>query len=146
MRLKEFYLEYTVLLNHFQSFSLLLARIALAYGFYQPAVLKWSNLDATASWFASIGIPLPYFATLLSASFEIVGVVLLALGLFTRFISLPLMIIMLIAIFVVHLPNGFSAGINGFEIPLYYLLFLGLFLTRGAGRFSIDYLMFKGDK
>jgi putative oxidoreductase len=146
MRLKEFYLEYTILLNHFQSFSLLLARIALAYGFYRPAVLKWSNLDATASWFASIGIPLPYFSTLLSASVEIVGVVLLALGLFTRFISLPLMFIMLVAIFMVHLPNGFSAGDNGFEIPLYYLLFLGIFLTRGAGRFSIDYLMFKGDK
>jgi len=50
---------------------------------------------------------------------------------------------MIVAIFTVHISNGFSAGVNGFEIPLYYLLFLGIFLSHGAGKFSIDHLIFK---
>ena len=33
-----------------------------------------------------------------------------------------LMIVMLVAIFTVHIGNGFAAGDNGFEIPFYYLL------------------------
>jgi len=45
----------------------------------------------------------------------------------------------------VHLPHGFSAGDNGFEIPLYYMLFLLVFVSYGAGKFSLDRLIF-GDK
>ena len=146
MRIKEFYLEYTALLNHFQSLALLLARLVLAYGFYEPAMLKWSNMETTVAWFSSLGFPLPYFMTFITASVEIIGVVLLVLGFFTRYISIPLMVIMLVAIFTVHFSNGFSAGNDGFEIPLYYFFFLSLFVSHGAGRFSIDYMMFKGEK
>ena len=67
------------------------------------------------------------------------GVVLLVLGLFTRLISLFLAVIMMVAIFTVHWSNGFSAGNNGFEIPLYYLLFSLLFASFGAGKYSLDY-------
>jgi len=45
----------------------------------------------------------------------------------------------------VHLPHGFSAGENGFEIPLYYMLFLLIFVANGAGKFSLDRLIF-GEK
>jgi putative oxidoreductase len=84
MRFKEFYLELSVLLNYFQSFSLLFARIALAYGFYEPALTKWTNFETTVQWFGSLDIPFAPFTTLLVASIEIMGVVLLILGLFTR--------------------------------------------------------------
>lgn len=40
---------------------------------------------------------------------ELAGAVLLGLGLFTRFISIPLIITMLVAIVTVHLPNGWQA-------------------------------------
>ena len=76
--------------------------------------------------------------TLLTASVEIIGVVLLTLGLFTRLISIPLMIIMVVATITVHISNGFSVANNGFEIPLYYFLFLSLLATHGAGKFSLD--------
>ena len=139
MQLKESYLEFTALSNYFKGFALLLVRIALVYGFYEPALIKWSNIDATIDWFASLGIPFPIFSTFLVASFEVIAVVLLLLGFFTRFIAIPVMIIMLVAIFTVHIQNGFSVGNNGFEIPLYYFLFLSLLATHGAGKFSIDY-------
>ena len=140
MQLKESYLEFTALTNYFKGFSLLLVRLALAYGFYEPALMKWSNIDATVEWFSSLGIPFPAFSTFITASFEVTAIVLLLLGLFTRFISLPLMIIMLVAIFTVHLHNGFSVGNNGFEIPLYYFIFLSILATQGAGKFSVDYM------
>ena len=82
----------------------------------------------------------------MAASTEMLGVVLVTLGLFTRLISLPMIVIMLVAIFTVHLPHGFSAGDNGFEIPLYYMLFLLIFVSFGAGKISLDYLIFKEDQ
>ncbi len=133
-------------LNRGQSLSLLLARLAVAYGFYEPAMQKWSDIDAVAQWFGSIGIPLPTLNAYMAASTELLGVVLLTLGLFTRLISIPLMVVMIVAIVTVHLPNGFGAGNNGFEIPLYYLLFLSIFASFGAGKFSLDYLLFGEDQ
>jgi len=131
------------ILQSFQSISLLLARLVVAYGFYEPAVNKWKDIDGIASWFASMGIPFPTLNAYMSASTEALGVILLTLGLFTRLISVPLMIVMVVAITTVHLAHGFSAGDNGFEIPLYYMLFLFIFASHGAGKFSVDYFMFE---
>ncbi len=130
------------ILSHGQSLSLLLARLAVAYGFYDPAMQKWSDIGSVATWFESMGIPFPTLNAYMAASTEILGVVLLTLGLFTRLISIPLMVIMVVAITTVHLSHGFSAGDNGFEIPLYYMLFLALFASLGAGKFSLDHLLF----
>lgn len=137
------YNEVCGLFDNTKSFFLLLARLMLAYGFYEPAMMKWNSIGNVAQWFASIGIPFPTLNAYLAATTELLGVVLIAIGFLTRLISIPLMVIMVVAIFTVHLGNGFSAGDNGFEIPLYYLLFLGLFFSHGAGKFSVDNLVFK---
>jgi len=144
--LRYFYIEIAKFLKHLQSFALLLARLAVAYGFYEPAMMKWSDISATANWFGSIGIPFPTLNAYMAATTEMLGVILLTLGLFTRLISLPMIVIMIVAIVTVHLPHGFSAGDNGFEIPLYYMLFLLIFVSHGAGKFSIDHLIFREDK
>lgn len=133
------------ILSNGQSISLFFARLAVAYGFYEPAMTKWQDIQSVAEWFGSIGIPFPTLNAYMAASTEILGVVLLTLGLFTRLISIPLMIVMIVAITTVHLGNGFSAGNNGFEIPLYYMLFLALFASLGAGKLSLDHLLF-GDE
>lgn len=137
------YNELCGLFNNLQSFFLLLARLVLAYGFYEPALMKWNDINSVASWFESLGIPFPTIGAYLASTTELLGVVLIAIGFLTRIMSIPLIIVMIVAIFSVHIGNGFSAGDNGFEIPLYYLLFLGLFASFGAGKFSIDYLVFK---
>ncbi|HHD75763.1 MAG TPA: DoxX family protein [Campylobacterales bacterium] len=134
------------ILVHFQSASLLLARLVVAYGFYEPAMNKWKDIDAVAQWFGSMGIPLPTLNAYMAATTELLGVVLLTLGLFTRLISIPLMVVMFVAIVTVHLAHGFSAGDNGFEIPLYYMLFLFIFTAHGVGKYSLDYLIFGKDK
>lgn len=118
-------------------------RLILAYGFYGPATMKWGNISGIAEWFGSMGIPLPTLNAYLAASTEMAAVILLPLGLATRFISIPLIITMVVAIVTVHLGNGFEAGSNGFEIPLYYMLMLFALLINGAGKISVDHLISK---
>lgn len=143
--MKNLYLKFTSVSNFFKAPSLLFARLIIAYGFYEPAMNKWSGIENVANWFGTMGIPFPLLNAYMAATTEIVGVVLLTLGLFTRAISMPLIVIMIVAILTVHLPNGFSAGDNGYEIPVYYMLFLFIFFANGAGKFSFDRLIF-GEK
>lgn len=125
------------------SISLLLLRFVLAYGFLTPAMLKWKDIGGIADWFGQIGIPFPLLNAYLAASTETLGVVLLTAGFGTRIISIPLIITMMVAIKTVHLTNGFEAGNNGFEIPLYYIIMLLILIVRGAGNISFDHFVSK---
>lgn len=140
------YMTFTSVTKYFQSIALLIARLIIAYGFYEPAMSKWNDIDSVAQWFDSMGIPFPTLNAYMAAGTEILGVGLLVLGLFTRLISIPLIVIMIVAIFTVHIGNGFSAGDNGFEIPLYFMVFLMIFVSHGAGKFSLDNIFFNNDK
>ncbi|MGC9351559.1 MAG: DoxX family protein [Sulfurovum sp.] len=144
--IRQIYPQTKDILSRGQDFALLFARVVLAYGFYGPAMRKWADIDAIAVWFGTLGIPFPTLNAYMAATTELLGVVLLTLGLFTRLISLPLIVVMIVAIVTVHLPHGFAAGDNGFEIPVYYMLFLAIFASFGAGRFSLDHLLFGKDK
>ena len=102
-----------------EDYALLAIRLVLAYGFFSPAMMKWKNMSDIAEWFGSIGIPMPTLNAYLAASTEMAIVVLLPLGLLTRFITIPGIVTMIVAIVTVHLENGFEASANGYEIPLY---------------------------
>jgi uncharacterized membrane protein YphA (DoxX/SURF4 family) len=56
-----------------------------------------------------LGLPFPTLMAYLAAYSEAIGALLLLLGLATRWISVPLMITMLVAIFAVHWDNGWAA-------------------------------------
>lgn len=135
--------EISVLFSYPKHLIILTARVLLAYGFIKPALLKLTDMTATAEWFASISIPLPTITAYLVTSIEVTGIIFLILGLFTRHISILLSLVMVGAIIFVHEPHGFSVANNGIEIPLYYMLFLFLFASFGAGKYSFDNLLFK---
>ena len=124
-----------------EDYALLAIRLVLAYGFFGPAMMKWRNMSDIAEWFGSMGIPMPALNAYLAASTEMAIVVLLPLGLLTRFITIPGIVTMIVAIVTVHLGNGFEASANGYEIPLYYMLMLFLLFSHGAGKFSVDKLL-----
>lgn len=130
-------------LEKLRDLPLLLIRLVLAYGFWGPGTKKLENFDNIISWFDSLGIPFPTINAALATATEIAGVILLALGLFTRIISFPLIVVMLVAIFTVHVGNGFDAGNNGWEIPLYYILMLLTLIIFGGGKFSVDNIISK---
>jgi putative oxidoreductase len=141
--MKNFMGEVAVLLSYPKNLIFVILRLVLAYGFASPVLLKINYLQETIVWFESMSIPLPKLATYLVSGIESIGIVLLILGLFTRYISILLSCVMLGAIFFVHAPNGFSVADNGIEIPFYYLLFLIIFATHGAGKYSLDRVLFK---
>jgi len=168
MCIKDIYKEFTRLSEYTKSIGLLLLRLILAYTFFAPAMMKWNDIASVAQWFDYMGIPFPTLNAYMAASTEMAGVVLLTLGLLTRFISVPLIVIMFVAIATVHGQNGFAfvneavqftnAYVNGdliegtiiklqngYELVLYYILMLLILVGNGAGKFSVDRLLF-GEK
>lgn len=141
MKILEIYRSITGKLDNLQDIPLLLLRLILAYGFYMPAMMKWGNISGIIEWFDGMGIPMPTLNAYLAATSEMAAVILLPLGLATRIISIPLIFTMVVAIVTVHWGNGFNAGDNGFEIPLYYMLMLFVLLINGAGKISLDHLI-----
>src|SRR6185437_1434110 len=139
--MKTIYLKIVSVLNNLHDLPLLAMRLVLAYGFYNPAIMKLNNMSDIISWFEGMEIPFPTVSAYLAAYSEIAGVALLTIGLTTRFITIPLIVDMVVAIVKVHGENGFEASNNGFEIPLYYMIMLFTLLIIGPGRASIDYVI-----
>lgn len=88
-------------------------RLYLAPIFWMAGTSKLSDFDNTAAWFGNpewgLGLPFPELMTALAAGTETLGAILLVLGLAVRWISIPLMITMLVAIFAVHWQHGWQA-------------------------------------
>ncbi len=141
--MRNLYFRYVAFIEKLKDFPPLFFRLILSYGFYEPALRKLGNIDTIAQWFASMNYPFPTLNAYLSGITEFSGAILLLFGLGIRLIAWPLMFVMVVAISTVHLGNGFAAGNNGFEIPLYYLLMLFSLIVNGAGKFSLDYLIKK---
>ena len=88
--LQKLYKAFSGVSSRLQDTALLAARLTLAYGFYGPATLKWSDIGSVAQWFDSLGIPLPLLNAYMAASTEMLGVILLTLGLLTRLIAIKM--------------------------------------------------------
>ena len=73
---------------------------------------KFSGWEDTVAWFGNpdwgLGLPAPEVMAALAAGSEVAGAVLLALGLATRWISIPLMFTMVVAAVTVHWSHGWA--------------------------------------
>jgi putative oxidoreductase len=101
-----------------------LLRVALGIMFLaHSVVLKYLTftLAGTAQYFASIGLPASLAYVVFAA--EAVGGVLLILGLYTRWVALALVPVLLGALWV-HAGNGwvFNAPNGGWEYPLFLIV------------------------
>lgn len=90
--------------------------------------------EAVTGFFASIGIPMASLLAPLVSYGELLGGIALILGLFTHWVAKLNVVIMLGAIFYVHLANGFA----DYEFQL-LLIIANLFIAAtGAGMYSLD--------
>ena len=91
----------------------LLLRLYLAPIFWMAGMNKLNSFESTVAWFGNpdwgLGLTFPYLMALLATWTEILGAVALVLGIFVRWVSVPLMITMLVAAFSVHWKNGWQA-------------------------------------
>ena len=104
-----------------------------------------------AGMLTQIGVPAPDLMTYVVGSVESLGGLALLLGALVPLASAALIPVMLVALFTVHLPQGFSFmhivglgesgpqfGMPGYEVNLIYIAGLLTLMMVGAGPLSVD--------
>jgi putative oxidoreductase len=89
-------------------------------------------------WLSDLKFPLPQVAAYLGKGAELVGGILLTLGLFTRLAALVLAITMLLVCF----GMGHGRIFTDDQHPFLFVLLAGLFFFTGAGKWSLDQFIF----
>jgi len=88
-------------------------RLYLAPVFWLAGTNKLAGFSDTVEWFGNadwgLGLPFPTLMASLALGTEILGAILLVIGLGVRWASIPLMVTMLVAALSVHLENGWQA-------------------------------------
>jgi len=127
-------------------------RLIVGYGFMSHGIAK---LGRGAEHFTgilhAIGMPAPAFFAWLTILVELFGGIAVLIGLGVPLVSLPMAIILVVAIVTVHLPYGFSSikllamtpsgaqfGMPGYETDLLYLAALAALVLGGCGPFALD--------
>lgn len=132
-------------------------RLVLGYGFFEHGWAKLSRgPDGFVGILHAIGLPFPELLGWATVVVEIVGGLMIFAGALVPAASLPMIVILLVAIFTVHLPNGFSSikltaydaagahfGQPGYETDLLYIAGLVALCIAGAGPLSVDGLLNK---
>lgn len=129
----------------------ILIRLMVGAVFLSEGIQKFLFADTLgAGRFAKIGLPSPEFLGSFVGSFEIVCGALVLLGLLTRFASIPLIIIMLVAIATtkteVLADKGFWEMLHGSRTDWAMLLGSIFLLIKGGGFWSLDKRMMKNEK
>jgi putative oxidoreductase len=127
-------------------------RLIVGYGFMQHGFAKLSKgPEAFAIVLHAIGVPAPHLMAWLTILVEVFGELAILLGVFIPLASLPMAAVLLVAIFTVHLPYGFSSiklmsvtaghaqfGPPGYECDLLYLACIAALAIGGPGPMAID--------
>ncbi|HKN70188.1 MAG TPA: DoxX family protein [Terriglobales bacterium] len=124
--------------------SILLVRIAVGLIFFTQGILKYIDPNMGVVRFTRIGFPHPYFTAHFVGAFEVLCGLLVLLGLWTRLVSIPLLIVITTAIATTKIPELFRAN-QGFwymvsdartDFAMFCcLLFL---ISAGGGSWSLD--------
>lgn len=121
--------------NKFSDLGLLLLRIGVGVIFIVAGWGKLTGIEGVTGFFGDIGIPMPFIMAWVVALVEFFGGIMVLLGAYTKIPYLLLAFTMLVAIFLVQLPDGFGA--LRLELML-MLASLALFFT-GNGNYSVDH-------
>lgn len=114
--------------------------IFIAHGLPKFGIGGGGGLEGTASFLGGMGVPLPMLNAVLVASSETIGGAMLIIGFMTRFAAATQVIAMLVAVFMVHWSNGFTAN-GGYQWALLMAAAAFTLMMDGAGRYSVDRMM-----
>jgi putative oxidoreductase len=132
-------------------------RLIVGYGFMEHGFAKLGRgPDAFTAILQAIGVPAPHLMAWATILIEILGGLAIILGAFVALASVPMAAVLLVAMFTVHLPYGFSSiklmmvtavgaqfGPPGYECDLLYLACLAALVLGGPGPFAVDNLIRK---
>ncbi|MCL9664462.1 DoxX family protein [Curtobacterium albidum] len=126
------------------SIGLTALRIVLGVVFIAHGAQKFAQgIPGVAQGFAGMGVPLAEVAAPLVAGLELVGGILLVLGIATRVVGLLLAVDMVVAGLLAHATAGFFAQEGGFEYVLVLAVASLAVALTGPGRFSVDALVLR---
>ena len=127
-------------------------RLIVGFGFMQHGYAKLARgPEDFINVLHAIGVPFPFLLGWATIIVEFVGGLLILLGAFVPLAAIPMIVVLAVAIFSVHLPNGFSSikllsfdaagahfGQPGYETDLLYVAALVALCLGGAGPLSAD--------
>jgi putative oxidoreductase len=130
-------------------------RLIVGYGFMEHGLAKLAKgPDAFAVILHALGVPAPHLMAWVTILTELVGGLAVIVGAFVPLVAAPLAVLLLVAIFTVHLPYGFSSiklvavtaagaqfGPPGYESNLLYLACLAALVLGGPGPLALDDLI-----
>ena len=133
-------------------YSTLPLRLIVGYGFLEHGMTKWSKgPDTFAAILHAIGVPAPHLMAWLTIGTEILGGIAILFGAFMWVVSVPTVMVLVVAIVTVHLPYGFSSvklisvaagraqfGPPGYECDLLYIACIVTLVLSGPSPWSID--------
>jgi len=134
--------------------TIALARLMLGVVFFMHGAQKalgWFGgygFHSTMHFFTGMGIPTPF--ALLAISAEFLGGIGLIVGFLSRIAAFGIAVNMVVAIFMVHLPNGIFMNWfgnqkgEGYEYHLLAIALCILIMVKGAGALSVDLALTKG--
>jgi uncharacterized membrane protein YphA (DoxX/SURF4 family) len=126
---------------------LLIARLIVGLIFLSEGLQKYTRPEEIGvGRFAKLGFNNPAFWAYFTGSFEILCGMLIVLGFLTRFASIPLFIIMIVAFMTTKMPmltgHGFWTFAHEYRTDFAVTLLLVLLFRYGAGKNSIDFKLF----
>jgi putative oxidoreductase len=135
-----------------QTWAVLPLRLMVGFGFAAHGYAKLSRGPAAfGAILTAIGVPAPVFMAWVTSLLEFFGGVSVMIGAFVVPLSVPLVVVMLTAMFSVHLQNGFSTvklkavtssgaefGAPGYEMNLLYIAGLLTLALGSPGPVSVD--------
>lgn len=127
-------------------------RLIVGYGFMEHGFAKLARgSGAFAIILHAMSVPAPHWMAWATILVEIFGGLVVFLGAFVTLASVPMAVVLLVAMFTVHLRYGFSSikllavtaagaqfGPPGYETDLLYLGCLAALVLSGPGPLSID--------
>ena len=127
-------------LNGLSFIGLFLLRVYLFFVLWYAGIGKIDTIDKFSGYLGTLGVPFPEIISWMVVILEAGGAALLLIGLFVRWASIPLLVIMFFAGYLVHYDNGWSHEANGIEFAVTYGLMLFLLTCLGGGKYlSLDY-------
>jgi len=138
--------------ERFAPYALTLLRLVVGCGFLAHGLAKWSKGPAAfAGILQATGVPLPHFMAWLTIATEIGAGIAFLMGAFVSLVSIPAVILLVVAIFTVHLPYGFLSikllsvnngraqfGPPGYECNLLYIACIVALSSIGPTPWSVD--------
>ncbi len=139
-------------LSGLRRWSAIPLRLIVGYGFIAHGYAKVMNgPDRFAEALHGLGVPAPHVMAWVTIGFELLGGSAVLAGAYIPLISVPLTVILLVAVVTVHLPYGFTSiklravtadgpqfGPPGYETNLLYIAALATLVIGGSGPVAAD--------